>query len=324
MTQTVLVAVAAGVAAALLFASVASGSLLSIPLFYLAPLPALIAAIGWTHLAGLLAVLVGALALALAFSGVFGLAFLLGVGLPAWWLGYLALLARPVPDATGAAALEWYTVGRLVAWTSVIGALIVSTAVLAMASDAESLRATLGRSFEGFLQGSSIGTRGGAGDEPDRWLLRALGAHPELVLPATGAILATLTLNLSLWLSARTLRVSGRLRRPWPEIAALSLPSWLLAVLVASVAAAFLPGLIGIVGTVFAATAFVAYGLLGLAVVHDRTRGLSGRGAILTALYAAIFVFGWPFLVAALLGLADAFFPLRNRPDRGAPPALPT
>ena len=90
-----MIGIGAGAAAALLFASVASGSSLSILLFYLAPLPILIAALGWSHWAALIAALAGALALALVFGPVFFFAFLVGVGLPAWWLGYLALLARP-------------------------------------------------------------------------------------------------------------------------------------------------------------------------------------------------------------------------------------
>ena len=43
------VGLGAGAAAALLFASVTSGAWLSIALFYLAPLPILIAGLGWTH-----------------------------------------------------------------------------------------------------------------------------------------------------------------------------------------------------------------------------------------------------------------------------------
>ncbi len=53
MMQIVLIGLGAGAASALLFASVASGSLLSLLLFYLAPLPILIAALGWSHWAGL-------------------------------------------------------------------------------------------------------------------------------------------------------------------------------------------------------------------------------------------------------------------------------
>ena len=38
-----------------------------------------------------------------------------GSALPAWWLGYLALLARPAPAG---ASVEWYPVGRLVLWAA--------------------------------------------------------------------------------------------------------------------------------------------------------------------------------------------------------------
>jgi hypothetical protein len=55
MMQVVLVGLGAGAAAALLLASVVSGSIAAIFLFYLAPLPILIAALGWSHIAGLIA-----------------------------------------------------------------------------------------------------------------------------------------------------------------------------------------------------------------------------------------------------------------------------
>ena len=95
MMQLVLIGIGAGAATALLFASVASGSPLSVLLFYLAPLPILIAAMGWSHWAALIAAVVAAAGLAAVFGGFFFIAFLIGIGLPAWWLGYLALLARP-------------------------------------------------------------------------------------------------------------------------------------------------------------------------------------------------------------------------------------
>ncbi len=97
MMQIVVIGLGAGAAAALLFASVASGSLLSILLFYLAPLPILITALGWSHWAGLIGAIAAAAGLALVFGSVFFFAFLLSAGLPAWWLGYLAMMARPAP-----------------------------------------------------------------------------------------------------------------------------------------------------------------------------------------------------------------------------------
>src|SRR5690348_3422466 len=114
MTQIALIGIGAGAAAALLFASVASGSLLSILLFYLSPLPLLIAALGWSHWAAMIGALGGAAALAATLGGLYFLVFLAVAGLPAWWLGYLTMLARPAQTQdAGPRALEWYPPGRL-------------------------------------------------------------------------------------------------------------------------------------------------------------------------------------------------------------------
>ena len=122
MTQIVLVGLGAGAAAALLFASVASGAPTALILAYLAPLPILIAALGWSHWAGMVASLTAAAGLGATLGLYFFGAFLIGVGLPAWWLGYLALLARPV-GTNGSMRLEWYPIGRLVLWAAIVGAL---------------------------------------------------------------------------------------------------------------------------------------------------------------------------------------------------------
>src|SRR3982074_3798290 len=120
MIAIVLVAVASVCASALIFASIISGALISLVLFYLAPLPLMVAALGW----GPLSATIGGIAAALGLGAIFGLpyclAFVLTVARPAWWLGHLALLGRPVPAAAlagnGAApaapAMEWYPVGR--------------------------------------------------------------------------------------------------------------------------------------------------------------------------------------------------------------------
>src|SRR3954469_21063921 len=124
MIQIFLIGTGAGATSALLFASIISGSPLAFVLANLAQLPIMLAAIGWTHVAALLAILVAAAGLALATSGSIAFAFLLGIGLPAWWIGYLALLARPVAGP-GQPAVEWYPVGRIVVWTAIGAALVV-------------------------------------------------------------------------------------------------------------------------------------------------------------------------------------------------------
>ncbi|MDP3383730.1 MAG: hypothetical protein Q8S47_10435, partial [Phenylobacterium sp.] len=92
MTQAV--GIGAGLVAALLFSVVITGSPLAVLLYSAAPLPILIAALGWNHRAGLYAAGTGALAVSVALTLPAGLAFAAIIALPAWWIAYLALLAR--------------------------------------------------------------------------------------------------------------------------------------------------------------------------------------------------------------------------------------
>ena len=98
MTQIALIGVGGGAAAALLFGSVTSGIGFSVILFYLAPLPIMIVAAGWSHWAGLTAAVAAAAMLGGVFGILFFAIFLASVGAPAWWLGYLALLGRPLAN----------------------------------------------------------------------------------------------------------------------------------------------------------------------------------------------------------------------------------
>src|SRR5450755_3540296 len=115
MIAILLIALAAGCASALMFASIVSGALISLLLLYFAPLPLMVAALGW----GPLAATIGGILAATGLGAIFGLpyciAFVVTVALPAWWLGHLALLGRPAAGASpgnGAAPvapdLEWY------------------------------------------------------------------------------------------------------------------------------------------------------------------------------------------------------------------------
>src|SRR5215467_7396383 len=101
MIAIVAIAIAAGAASALMFASIVSGALISLVLFYLAPLPLMVASIGW----GPLSAAIGGIAAAAGLGVIFGLpyciAFAATVALPAWWLGHLVLLGRPVAAPAG-------------------------------------------------------------------------------------------------------------------------------------------------------------------------------------------------------------------------------
>jgi hypothetical protein len=321
MVQIGLIGIGAGAASALLFASVATGSLLSVLLFYLAPLPILIAVLGWTHWSGLIAALGGALALTAVFGGMFFFGFLASAGLPAWWLGYLAMLARPAPAHGGnghadpAAAMEWYPPGRLVVWAAVLGALIVIVAMPNFGTNAESFHAGLQSALAQLLHLESST----AADAPQS---NRVVDFLIIAIPPAAAVLATLTNVLNLWLAGRIVKFSGSLRRPWPALETMTFPPLVAAALGAAILVSFAGGLAGIAASVIAAALTMAYGVLGFAVLHAITRGIDSRPFLLGGVYASVLVFGWPVLVLCALGLAESAFNVRARiTRRRGPPA---
>jgi hypothetical protein len=312
MVQIVLVGLGAGAAAALLFASVVSGSFVAVFLFYLAPLPILIAALGWSHLAGLIAAASATAVIAIV-SGAF-LIVVPTIAFGAWWLGYLALLARP---STNDAALEWYPVGRLVLWAAVIGTLVVAAAMPHFGTDLESLQAALRKIYERLIAERLLIDR----PAPEKSLIDLL----VIAVPPAAAVFSTIINLVNLWLAARVVNISGRLTRPWPDIAALTLPPAASGLLAAAIAGSFLPDLFGVLASAFAASLLLVFAILGLAVMHVITRGMNGRTLVLAGTYAAAIVIGWPVLMMSVLGLVETLFNMRDRIARKrGPPTLPT
>ena len=319
MIQIAIIGIGAGAAAALLFASVISGSWLSIPLFYLAPLPIMIAGLGWSHWAAMTAALAGAIGLGAVFGTVFLLAFAAGAGFPAWCLGYLAMLARPVASTNGsgqgAASFEWYPPGRLVVWSAVLGALVVIVAIPNFGIDADSFRAGLRDALNTIMRVNN-GTSARIGSNTERLLEILVNA-----IPPAAAVLATITNLLNLWLAGRVVKFSGRLARPWPHLSSMTFPPLMTAALGVAIILSFLDGMLGIVGGIVAASLLLAYGVLGFAVLHAITQGMSARPLVLSITYAGVFLLGWPMLALCLLGLIDTAIGLRGRVSakRGPP-----
>ena len=338
MAQILLVGLAAGAATALLLASYFTGSPIAALLVLLAPLPLLIAAMGWHHIAGLIAAFAGAAALTATLSAYFALrfnvsfslgasvhsfiAFMVVFGFPNWWLAYLALLARPgaTPDET-----EWYPAGRLVLWTGALGAAVVTVTLLNFGTDGDSLRAGLRRVFEQYIRAL---TRTSAdaplqvpGSSDPNYALDML----VMLFPPMTAVFVTILNMLNLWLAGLIVKVSGRLRRPWPDLAATRFPPMAAGALAAAIAGSFVPGIVGIIAGVFATTLLVCFAVVGFAIVHMITRGMNGRFLILSGVYLAVGVLGWPIFVLVLLGLTDCVLDIRqifaNWRGPPAPPA---
>jgi hypothetical protein len=322
MMQIVLIGLGAGAAAAFLFASIVSGSPLSFLLANFALLPIMIAAVGWTHYAAIAAVAFATIGMWITLGGTVAFAFLIGIGLPAWWIGYLALLGRPVSTAAGD-DIEWYPVGRIVVWTAILSAGVVVVTMLRYGLDVAQMQAGLRGELERalrFLSGSPAGSplRLPSVRDPER-LIDIL----VLIVPPMKATALMMTSLLNLWLAGLIVRISGRLKRPWPAIATMSFPAFTPTLLAVAVAGSFIPGAVGVISGVFTASLLLAYAVLGFAVVHVLSATIGGRGFMLTGLYVMVGLFGWPILFMSVLGLVETMAGFRARViarRRGPPP----
>ncbi|OYX87057.1 MAG: hypothetical protein B7Y75_02655 [Azorhizobium sp. 35-67-5] len=317
MGPHLLIGIAAGATSALLVAGVASGSVLAVPLFYLAPLPLMIAGLAFSHVSAAIGVVVACVGLGLIYGVTFLLAYFMGIGLPAWALAYCALLARSDPAARD--GLAWFSIGNLMMVGAALATLSVMVALFSLAGSYEAYRDAIVMAFNAFVkaQGASpLGPVPASGDPA------AMGAMVAAILPPTAASLMLATQLGCLYLAGRAAKLSGRLARPWPDLAATRLPASTPVVLAVLVAGAMLPGLLGLCAAAAGATLIVAYAAAGFAVLHFLTRGRAGRPFILTVAWVLTLAIGWPALVIALLGVLDAMFDLRRRfGTGGAPPA---
>ena len=321
MIAIVLVGLAAGCASALMFASIISGALISLLLFYLAPLPLMVAALGWGPLAATIGGIVAASGLGAIFGLPYCIAFAITVAVPAWWLGHLSLLGRPLPSAAsgnGAApaapSLEWYPVGRILLWIAGFAALATIAAMLTLGTDAETITNSLRRGLSRVLGARDAATSG----DIERWV-----AALAVIAPAAATIVAMMTLTLNLWLAAKITATSGRLHRPWPDLKSAELPPMMLVALCVALALCFIGGLVAMFAQIATTALMMAYALTGFAVLHTVTLALKSRMFWLCCAYAVVVTFGWPVLAMIALGLADAVFGIRQRYLQRKPPPLP-
>lgn len=306
-----IVGIGAGLVSALLFSVVITGSPLALLLYSAAPLPVVIASLGWNHRSGLVAAAAGAIAVALALTVSAGIAFAVIIALPAWWISYLSLLARD--DGRGGA--EWYPLGNLLLWIAATAALATIGSALVMTTDYEAYRAVITRMIENLLN-EMVRSRMIAPSSDVGIAELAQGVAAAVPVGIGASFVTTITLNL--WLAGKTVSISGRLPRPWPFIPSASLPRPALLLLGGAVIVSLTGGFIGVAGAALTGALLAAFMFTGLAMLHDLSRGRPWRMPMLISVYVALVVMQavlTPLL--ALAGLIDTLFGLRKR---AAPP----
>ena len=313
MLHRFIVAIGAGCAAALLFVVSAQSSILAMALAYLAPLPIMIATLGFGLDAGAIAGAISVAALAVLSEPLSALLFAASVAGPAWALAAFAVTPikryfrahkrdAPVHPSVGAvvtlAALFGVIASAAVLTTIIVvyggyseGARQVASAVAALAADA----------FEG---------------APDKLTAREFADALVRYGPPAVAASTLMMLCVNLYAAGRSTQLSHNLPRPWPDLpTSLALPWPLSVAFLACLAGAYaLPTPTAQYFSIGAGGFGGALALQGLAVAHALSRGLKMRPLMLVALYACCVLRAkYTLPVLAGLGLLDGFLRLRSR-----------
>lgn len=288
-----------GLVAGLMYVGVMLGTPGAMILVYLTQLPLFVAGLWLGAGAAAAAGATGSLVL-LATSDLLGAALFAALNaVPVALLVRQGLLARQRADGT----LLWYPPGLLTAWLTGYALAGLGLAVLLMGGPEAlqtELRAMLAKVLDR-VYGRQLPNR----DQ--------IAATLATIIPGIVAASWMFTAIVNGALAQGLLARFGANWRPSPSMASLGLPLWLpLALGVAAAATVFGGGLrfIGINAIIALSVAFV---LAGLAVLHAAVRRLSHPVMALFFVYSTALLFGWPFLLIAILGLLESWLGLRRR-----------
>jgi hypothetical protein len=317
----------AGLASALLFVVTLRGTALALALAYLAPLPIMIATLGWGLDAGLAALGVACAVVAGAIEPLSGALFGLTIALPAWGLSVFAGLrgspwsrdsfrrpAAPSPVRSKAAPVGGQSVGAIVVGAAgvgiVIGAAALVTMILAYGGYEKGVDAVTA-----FLR-PAVEDAVGSSNLPDGVTLDDILRLAVRFSPPAIASSTTMMFLANLYAAARSAQLSQRLPRPWPDVpTSLVLPPALGAVFVVAVGIWLAaPEPTCQFAALFAGSLGAAYVLQGLAVLHALSRRVRARPALIAALYLACLVAPkWVLPAVATIGLIESVASLRSR-----------
>ena len=303
MSKQTLIAVAAGLASAVVFAFVLVGAPAAVLVAYFAQLPILLIglSLGLGH--GMIAAGSALVALMIAGGGVAtaGLYFVVHA-LPTVGILRQSLLCRT--DAQQ--RIIWYPPGPLLAGLTGYTAAMFLLAVMYFAGRDGGLMGVLTPVIEAQLS-HLLPAMEAAQRENLNLLWRA-------IFPGTVASSWLVMVVINGVLAQHLLVRFGKNLRPTPVYMDLAVAKWL-TFAIAIAAAAWLAG--GETFSYVGQTLMIIFGfpfvLQGLAVVHTVSRSFSWRGFALLVFYAIFFFTGWLVLLVAILGFVEPWSKIRDR-----------
>lgn len=302
---TLIASAVAGFLSALLVVSALTGTVGGVILANLAPLPLFALVLGWGINAGAAAgAIAGAAAYAIGGAPVAATFLALHV-VPAIGLSWVALHRFTAPDGYH----DWPDGGRLAIALCGLGAVMVAFGAV-MLSEQAAPEAFLSQQFtETLRQMSGDAPVDGAASAQIGFIADLLARLPALIAVSWLAMLAA-----NAMLAQAVLTRFDRQIRPTPSMAEITLPPWFsVLALVLGVGALALGGWAGFVLSNLLLVQSIALVFAGLAVLHTASFRWRNRLIYLVAFYFTALVFEWPFVMAALVGIAEPWARLRMR-----------
>ena len=275
------------------------GFFVLIPVF-LGALPIYVAALGWGTRAGVVATLAIVIFASLLSDLSSGLLIGMMIAAPASLAGHQANLAQT--NSNGGGELQWYPFSRILFSIS----LLIVAAVLFFGLMVDFDPAVLGPQIADQLK-PFLPQVEGRPELSAEDIGKAFELNLQLlpfILPSLWIGIHVLNLLLGIYIT-RSLKV---LARPKEDIAAeFNLPQFSLVLLAVSFAGMSIsPAPISYAFAVVAGAMLMAFSIVGLAVLHERTRGWSGRTPLLVLTYLLIILVFFPVYLFSFAGILKA------------------
>ena len=307
MQRAQLIPLGAGIVAALLHLSVTLGSSGAFMLAYFAQAPIVATGLALGFMPAAVAAAVAAVLVAVGSPGVGALSlFVLTSAFPVLLIVYFAIQNR-VRDGEGEdGAVEWYPLGRLLGWLTILALAAFVIAYLVFMGAENGVRGateTYLRNVLGALQGV----------QADTAAIDQLISTMAVVFPAVAAASWILMIVVNGVMAQKFLTASGNNLRPMPVYSETEGPVWPAAVIAFGALMTIFGGNAGFFGVNLMMIGAIPFFFIGLAVLHSISAAWPGRLLLLIGAYLFLVLLVWPAAILALLGLIEHWVRLRER-----------
>ena len=309
-SKPILIAIVCGLLTAILLRAPLWTGGAGVLLALFAVLPLFVSALGFGMTCGIISAAIAS-AVTAVFAGPLAAvgSFLLTLA-PAVWAGRMAGLARQDTDQQG--VVEWFPLSTMLYRMALLCAALTVAYGWMIGFDEQNFAEQL-KTMIVQAQKQIAASNPDFVPPADAELTAMTGTMAALFAPAMPfSLLVMYVTNMSL--GARIARARGWMARPKDDIPAKAgLPLEAAAILAIALGLLFLGGPVGLTGKAIAGAMIAAFFLVGLAVLHAVTRGITARPFLLNGVYFLILITGFPAIFIVCAGLAETLVGIRNR-----------